>query len=89
MGAGWQLIDLAVRTLKYARKTADLQKTPKVVAVVTATIDTMTSLLSHYTSGASGVPTGMTQDTGTDAEPESNPSPDAAGEPGTMDSTSE
>lgn len=86
MGPGWQMIDVAVRTLKLARKTADLQKSPKVVAVVTSTVETLTTLLSHYTAGHGGVPQGMVSEPDVRGDTDSsNPPADAAGEPGSDD----
>ena len=84
MSPGWQQVDLAARILKLTRKMPDMQKSPAVVAVISSTIETLTKLLSHYTSGRSGVPTGMVQTPGTSGEdngPESSPPSDADGEP--------
>lgn len=54
MGPGWQQIDLAVRAVRTALRSVDFQKIPAVVAVLQDTLNTMTELLSHYTSGTSG-----------------------------------
>jgi hypothetical protein len=54
MGPGWQQVDLAVRAVRTALRSTDFQKTPAVVAVLQSVLNTMTELLSHYTSGTSG-----------------------------------
>jgi hypothetical protein len=54
MGPGWQQIDLSVRCLRTALRSPDFQKMPAVVAVFQSVTNTLTELLSHYTSGTSG-----------------------------------
>lgn len=54
MGPGWQQVDLAVRAIRTALRSTDFQKIPAVVAVLQSVLNTMTELLSHYTSGTSG-----------------------------------
>jgi hypothetical protein len=54
MGPGWQQVDLAARALKTALRSTDFQKTPAVVAVLQSVLNTVTELVSHYTSGTSG-----------------------------------
>jgi hypothetical protein len=54
MGPGWQSIDVAVRAVRIALRSVDFQKTPAVVAVFQSVLNTMTEMLSHYTSGTSG-----------------------------------
>lgn len=54
MGPGWQSIDVAVRAVKIALRSTDFQQIPAVVAVFQSVLNTMTEMLSHYTSGTSG-----------------------------------
>jgi hypothetical protein len=54
MGPGWQQIDLAVRAIRTALRSPDFQKSPSVVAVFQSVLNTLTELLSHYTTGTSG-----------------------------------
>jgi hypothetical protein len=40
--------------MKVALRSADFQKTPAVVAVIQSQLNTLSELLSHYTSGTAG-----------------------------------
>lgn len=54
LGTGWQSVDIAIRALKTALRSTDFQKLPSVVAVIQSNLNTMTKLLSSYTSGTQG-----------------------------------
>jgi hypothetical protein len=56
MSTGWQSLDMGMRCLKVALRSADFQKMPAVVAVVQSLLNTGTELISHYTSGTTGGP---------------------------------
>lgn len=47
---GWQLVDIACTVLGTALRTADFQTQPKSAAVVTDAKNTLSQLVSHYTS---------------------------------------
>jgi len=60
MSSGWQSLDIATRAMKVALRSVDFQKTPAVVAVIQSQLNTLSELLSHYTSGTAGaVPKGV------------------------------
>jgi hypothetical protein len=52
--AGWQLVDASCRQLKLAIKHPTFAKTPKTAAVLYSLVETMTQLLSHYTTKGDG-----------------------------------
>jgi hypothetical protein len=54
---GWQMIDMGVRCFRAALKTPEFQKSSmgKVNAVIRELTNSAVTLLSHYTSGRSGV----------------------------------
>jgi len=82
MSPGWQIIDAAVRLLRMALRSADFQKTPAVVAVITHTAETLTELLSHYTSSKAGIPTGVSASAPSSEEMGHLESSEADDEPG-------
>lgn len=51
---GWQLLDGVTRQLKLTIRMPDFNKTPKVVAVLYSVLETLTELISHYTSKGDG-----------------------------------
>jgi hypothetical protein len=54
MPPGWQAIDLSVRSLKIAMRSADFQRTPAVVAVVQSVTNTLEELVARRVGGTSG-----------------------------------
>jgi hypothetical protein len=60
---GWQLADAAARQIKLAIKHPTFAKTPKTVAVLYSVLETLTSLIAHYTSrgDSGGAPTSVAE----------------------------
>jgi hypothetical protein len=85
LGTGWQLVDLAIRILRSAKRSTDFQRTPNVVAVLESTTDTLNTLLSNKTSGIGKAPVakasngggGSPVSTDADAQPAQSGSSDA------------
>jgi hypothetical protein len=51
---GWQMLDGVCRQLKLTIRMPDFAKTPKTVAVLYSVLETLTELISHYTSKGDG-----------------------------------
>lgn len=50
---GWQAIDMAIRCLRTAMRSSDMQKIEKVVAVIQSVHNTLNKLLTAYTNPGS------------------------------------
>jgi hypothetical protein len=82
---GWQAVDMAVRCLRTALRAEDMQKSERVVAVLQSQSNTLSKLLSAYTSGtASGNAEPSAGDT---AEGSLSPNPDADSQPSASSSS--
>jgi len=77
MGPGWQAIDMAVRALKVALQSQDLQKSMAVVAALSEMRDNLSQIVSAYTTGTAGA--------SKSPKPEKAPSEISQGEPPSSD----
>lgn len=77
MGPGWQSLDLATRAMKIALRSVDVQKLPKSVAVIQANLNSLTTLITSYTTGT----VGSTNPTPPPTDKGDSPSPDADAQP--------
>lgn len=85
MSPGWQSIDMMVRCGRTALRSADMQKSPNVVAVIQSVTNTLSELLSHYVSGTGGgtsTPAMTTSDSGSQGDTASS---DADSQPAAPD----
>jgi hypothetical protein len=53
-GPGWQALDLATRAIKTALRSVEFQKLPAVVAVAQSCLNSLTELVTNYTTGTAG-----------------------------------
>ncbi len=53
LSPGWQSVDMAIRCLRTALRSEDMQRAEKVVAALQSVMSVLTKLLSAYTSGTS------------------------------------
>jgi len=51
MSDGWQMLDGCVRMLKLASLSPDFSKSPSIAAVITDSIETLSTLISHHQKG--------------------------------------
>jgi len=70
---GWQCVDMSIRCLRTALRSADMQRAEKVVAALQSVLNVQTKLLSAYTAGA---PSG-----GADATPSASADDGGGGQP--------
>jgi hypothetical protein len=91
LSPGWQLVDLAIRVLKSAKRSTDFQRTPNIVAVLEKTTDDLNVLLSNKTANiggrssppsakpSSGDSGGSPVSTDADSQPPQDPGDDSSG----------